>query len=39
MSLDSDERAMLERFARPAINNWNGMDVGRLQPTAALLPK
>ena len=39
MSLDSAERAMLERFARPAINNWNGMDVGRLQPTAALLPK
>jgi L-asparaginase II len=39
MPLDSDERAMLERFARPAISNWNGIAVGRLRLGEALRPK
>jgi L-asparaginase II len=39
LPLDSDERAMLERFAQPAISNWNGTAVGRLRLTEALRPK
>ena len=39
MPLNSDERTMLERFARPAISNWNGMEVGRLRPTEAVMPR
>jgi len=39
MKLNSDERAMLERFARPAMTNWNGVEIGRLRPCEALLPK
>ncbi|HEV2955221.1 MAG TPA: asparaginase [Xanthobacteraceae bacterium] len=38
MPLDPGECAMLERFARPAMTNWNGVEVGRLCPTAAVLP-
>jgi L-asparaginase II len=38
MPLNSDERAMLERFARPAISNWNGMEVGRLRVTETIMP-
>jgi L-asparaginase II len=38
MKLNSDERAMLERFARPAISNWNGAAVGRLRPAEAVMP-
>jgi L-asparaginase II len=37
MKLDSAEHALLERFARPAISNWNGTEVGRVQPSEALL--
>jgi L-asparaginase II len=32
MKLDPGERAVLERFARPALTNWNGIEVGRLLP-------
>jgi L-asparaginase II len=38
MPLNSEERATLERFARPAISNWNGIAVGRLRPTETLMP-
>ena len=38
MRLDPGERAVLERFARPAISNWNGAAVGRLRPTDTVLP-
>jgi hypothetical protein len=27
---------VLEEFARPVLKNWNGIEVGRLEPTAAL---
>jgi len=39
MPLSSDAGATLERFARPAISNWNGVEVGRLRPAAAVLPQ
>jgi L-asparaginase II len=31
-----DDRAALEPFVRPALRNWNGIVIGRLQPTEAL---
>ena len=37
MKLDPPERAVLERFAQPAVTNWNGIAVGRLRPTSAVL--
>jgi L-asparaginase II len=39
MKLDRGERALLDRFARPAMSNWKGIEVGRLRPTEAVLPK
>jgi L-asparaginase II len=39
MPLNSEERATLERFARSAISNWNGIAVGRLRPTETLMPR
>ena len=36
MPLADPERMALDRFARPILRNWNGIEVGRLQPTAAL---
>jgi L-asparaginase II len=38
MPLDGDARVLLERFARPILRNWNAMEVGRLRPTASVLP-
>jgi hypothetical protein len=37
MPLAPDERALLDRFARPVLRNWNGIEVGRLRPTEAVL--
>lgn len=37
MKLDAGKRAVLERFARPVLRNWNGIEVGRLQPTSTVL--
>jgi len=37
MKLDAGERAVLGRFARPVLNNWNGIEVGRVRPAAAVL--
>lgn len=39
MPPDHGERAMLDRFARPAISNWNGSEIGRVRPSEAVLPK
>jgi L-asparaginase II len=39
MPLDPDECAMLERFARPVLSNWNGIEVGRLRPSEIVLPR
>jgi len=37
MRLDPGEQAVVDRFAFPRLNNWNGIEVGRLRPTAELL--
>ena len=34
---DAAQRAALERFVRPRLRNWNGIEVGGLRPTPALL--
>jgi L-asparaginase II len=39
MPLGAAGRAVLERFANPALRNWNGIEVGRLKPTRMLLPE
>jgi L-asparaginase II len=33
---DQQGRAALERFVRPALRNWNGIETGSLRPAAAL---
>jgi L-asparaginase II len=38
LPLPADDRAALERFIRPPLRNWNGIAVGALRPTGALLP-
>jgi L-asparaginase II len=37
MRLDAGECAMLDRFARPTMSNWNGIEVGRLRPRKEVL--
>jgi L-asparaginase II len=37
MRLDAGECAMLDRFARPTMSNWNGIEVGRLRPSKDVL--
>ncbi|MBV8752375.1 MAG: asparaginase [Hyphomicrobiales bacterium] len=39
MKLDAAERAILDRFARPAMSNWNGVEIGRIRPTAVVRAK
>jgi L-asparaginase II len=39
MALASDERALLDDFARPILRNWNGTEVGRLRPSRAVAPR
>jgi L-asparaginase II len=36
LRLEPDARAMLDRFARPVLRNWNRTEVGRLRPTEAV---
>jgi L-asparaginase II len=36
LPLDDAERAVLARFVRPTLRNWNGMEVGALRVTEAL---
>jgi L-asparaginase II len=38
LPLSDDDRASLDRFVRPTLRNWNGIEVGGLRPTAELLP-
>ena len=33
----ADDRASLEPFVQPTLRNWNGIVVGRLRPTAAII--
>ena len=37
LPMTDEERAALERFMRPMLRNWNGIEVGGLRPTAELL--
>ena len=37
LPLGDDERAGLQRFVRPVLRNWNGIEVGGLRPTTELL--
>ena len=37
LPLRDNEPTDLERFVRPALRNWNGIEVGGLRPTAALM--
>jgi L-asparaginase II len=39
MKLAGSERGVLERFARPVLNNWSGIQIGRVRPSAAVLPR
>jgi L-asparaginase II len=39
MKLDPGDCAFLDRFARPALSNWNGVEVGRVRPSETLLPR
>jgi L-asparaginase II len=36
LALDPADRMFCDRFVRPALRNWNGVDIGVLRPTAAL---
>ena len=36
LPLADDERAALDRFVRPVLRNWNGIEVGGLRPAAQL---
>ena len=35
-ALNEAERAVLDQLARPALRNWNGIEVGGLRPAEAL---
>jgi len=37
LPLSGEERGALERFVRPTLRNWNGIEVGRLRATSELL--
>jgi L-asparaginase II len=36
LALDAADRMFCERFVRPTLRNWNGIEVGQLRATAAL---
>jgi L-asparaginase II len=36
LPLSDEERAWLERFVRPSLRNWNGIEVGGLRPGAEI---
>jgi L-asparaginase II len=38
LRLDGDAHALLDRFARPILRNWNAMEVGGLRPSESVLP-
>ena len=39
LPLEAGERASLVRFAAPTLRNWNGIEVGALKVTDALVPR
>jgi len=39
LKLADGERAALERFVRPALRNWNGIEVGAVRPAEALMSR
>lgn len=38
LPLSDNEQAELERFVRPTLRNWNGIEVGGLRPAETLMP-
>ena len=38
LPMPDEERRALDRFLRPALRNWNGIEVGGLRPTPAVIP-
>jgi L-asparaginase II len=36
LPMSGEERSTLDRFLRPTLKNWNGIEVGGLRPSAAL---
>jgi hypothetical protein len=36
--MSDEERVALESRLRPALRNWNGIEVGGLRPTPAVIP-
>ena len=38
LPMPGEERSALNRFLRPALRNWNGIEVGGLRATDALSP-
>jgi L-asparaginase II len=39
LALDDRDRAVLDGLMRPALRNWNGIEVGALRPTGILLQR
>lgn len=38
LPMSDAERSAFDRFLRPALRNWNGIEVGGLRPTQAVIP-
>ena len=38
LPMSDEERAALARFVRPTLKNWNGIEVGGLRPSHAVIP-
>jgi L-asparaginase II len=36
LEMETADRLLCERYVRPTLRNWNGIEVGQLRPTAAL---
>jgi L-asparaginase II len=37
LPLDDAERSALDALVHPSLRNWNGVTVGQVRPTAALM--
>jgi L-asparaginase II len=37
LALDPADRMVCERYLRPTLRNWNGIEIGQLRPTEALI--
>ena len=38
-ALSGAEQAAMERFVHPTLRNWNGIAIGVMRPTEALMPR